>query len=194
VGEEVKMKILLTIFLTLFGFLNPTFAFEYDSLSKIPIQDGGRVKPFDTFANESLQLIYGKKTYNGKPAAEVVFTWFLIPEHWTEADVIQIRRKTLKEALKLKAEENLFKVKDLLHNDRLPLVFQDLENKQTAKEKLDPYFQDVARLRNQLGLFHVISNGEALRFVPPHEGDRWLSVSEFTGDVREKFIAMTQAH
>ena len=33
-----------------------------------------------TFARETLQLVYGKKTYEGKSATEVVFTWLLVPD------------------------------------------------------------------------------------------------------------------
>ena len=38
----------------------------YKALRELPVQDGGRVKPYDTFAREALQLIYGKESYKNK--------------------------------------------------------------------------------------------------------------------------------
>ncbi|MGE0527051.1 MAG: cytochrome C biogenesis protein, partial [Bdellovibrionales bacterium] len=135
-------------------------------LESLPVQDGGRVKPYDTFARESLQLIYGKSTYEGRPATEVVFTWLLIPDHWLNTPLIEVRHAGLKEALKLPLEKRHFTPQSLFMNERIPLLHQELQNLLSRQEKLNPYYQAVQRLQNQLGLFHAIRTGTALRVVP----------------------------
>ena len=77
-------------------------------LDTLPIQSGGRIKPFGTFAKESLQLIYGKSHYENKAPSEVIFTWLLLPEHWSQIDIIEISRLDLKQNLKLDVQKKTF--------------------------------------------------------------------------------------
>jgi ABC-type transport system involved in cytochrome c biogenesis permease subunit len=161
------------------------------ALQALPIQDGGRVKPYDTFARESLQLIYGKAKFNDKQAAEVVLTWYLIPEHWDKKEFLQTRRPALKEALKLDVERSYFSPAELMANERLPLLLQDLNNKLEAKEKLDPYWQDVQRMQNQLGLYRAISAGVALKIVPAKDSQNWLSIHDAGPEWKARFEKIT---
>jgi ABC-type transport system involved in cytochrome c biogenesis permease subunit len=165
----------------------------HSKLQTLAVQDAGRLKPFDTFARESLQLVYGKATFNSQPASEIVMTWLLAPSAWDEKEFVKINRKDIKEALKLEVSQSHFAPKSLFANERLPLLIQDLRNKLVNKEKLDPYFQDVQRLENQLSLYRALTMGMALRFVPPKEGDHWKSVSEMEPEWMEAFGQITKA-
>lgn len=161
-------------------------------LESLPIQDNGRIKPFGTFAQEALQLIYGKKSFQDKSATEVVFTWLLIPEHWSDTPIIEIRHHGLKEALKIDSPEKYFSAKALFENPRIPLVIQELQTKQTRQEKLNPYFSAVQRLSNQIALFQAIRNGQALKFVPSPTSDGWRSVAELDGDLKVAFARLSK--
>ncbi|MCB0406959.1 MAG: cytochrome c biogenesis protein CcsA [Bdellovibrionales bacterium] len=180
-----------------------------DPLKKIPVQDLGRLKPFDTFARESLYLVYGKKTYtppedleqkdkDKKPktrsATDVVFTWMLIPTYWDEQEIIEIRHSGLREALKLTNGHKIrFSPKELFLNERMSLLFQELKNQQTAQNKLNPYYQAVQRLQNQMAVYHMIKTGHGLHVVPQPDSDTWLSVAELQGPLAEKFSEITRA-
>jgi len=163
-----------------------------DLLGRLPVQDAGRLKPFDTFSREALQLIYGKSSYQGRDPNEIVLTWMLIPEHWLETDFVEIRHSGLKEALKLDKEVKYISPRALFTNERLPLVFQELQNLLQAKEKLNPYYSAVQRLENQLGLFQAIQSGKAIRVVPQKNSDTWLSVAELDGPLKDAFVNMTK--
>lgn len=162
------------------------------ALGRLAIQDSGRVKPFDTFARESLQLIYGRTNYNGKAPNEVVFTWLMIPDHWMKTKFVQVNYAGLKQALKLDKTVEYLSPQELLANDRLPLLFQDLQTKLEHKEKLNGYYQAVQRLENQLGLFQSIQNGTALRLAPQTGTTTWLSVDKFDGKLKDAFVNLTQ--
>lgn len=157
-----------------------------EALKRLPIQDAGRIKPFDTFARESLQLIYGKEVYKpaSKPegasedsasdrrerhALEIVMTWFLAPQFWDDQPIVELKLNSLKDALKLDATRDRFSPKELLANDRTGLVFQELGSFRESKAKLTPYFQAVQRLESQLGVYQSIKSGSILRFVPMRE-------------------------
>src|SRR5688572_9801701 len=101
-----------------FFFLSLTAQAQVDTapLKFIPMQDNGRLKPYDTFARETLLLLYGKTTYNGRPAHEVIMTWFILPEAWSEKSIIHIERAELKETLKLDKEKKHFSPNELFAN------------------------------------------------------------------------------
>lgn len=162
-------------------------------LANLPVQDAGRLKPFDTFARESLQLIYGKSSYQGRDANEIIVTWMLIPEHWMQTDLVELRHSGLKEALKLDKGIKYISPQKLFTLDRLPLVFQELQTLLEKKEKLNPYYQAVQRLESQLGLLQAIQTGRAIRLVPQPNSDSWLAIADFQGPVKEAFIRITRA-
>jgi len=162
-------------------------------LENLPMQDAGRVKPFDTFARESLQLIYGKRSYDQRKASEIVFTWLLVPDHWMTIPFIEIRHSGVREALKIESKEKYFTPQSLFANERLHLIFQELQSLRERQEKFNPYFQAVSRLENQLGLFQAIRSGAALRFVPDPNSDKWKSVAELDGEMREAFSKISQS-
>ena len=161
-------------------------------LEGVPMQDAGRIKPFETFARESMRLIHGKETFEGKPAVEVVFTWLLIPQHWMDTPIIELRHHGLKEAMQITSEEKYFSANAILSNPRLNLVVQDLQNQRSRQEKLNPYFQSVQRLENQLYLFQAVRTGAALRFVPSPTEDAWIPVNALEGDVKDAFARVSK--
>ncbi len=169
-----------------------------EALKYLPVQEAGRIKPFDSFARETLQFVYGAQQYttlNGdkRPALEIVMTWMLVPEHWEKQKIMQILHKGLKDSLQFDPNEKYFSPEEILSNPRLPLVFQELGAKMQTKEKLDPYYQAAQRLEGQIGLFHAIRQGRGMHVAPPVSGDKWLTVIELDGALKEKFAQLSSA-
>ncbi len=180
------------ILVLLIGFQNVASAASWSApLDYIHVQDAGRLKPLDTFARESMQLINGKRDYDGKKAIEIVMTWMMAPELWNDTPLVLVRHNGLKEALKLEKTQKYFTPKELLMNDRLGMVISELRTQREQKAKLNPYFQAVSLLENQLSLFRAIQTGEALRIWPAEP--RWLSAIELNGESKEKFSAVMNA-
>lgn len=158
----------------------------------IPVQDSGRVKPFDTFARESLQLVYGKREYNGKPAVEVIFTWMIMPHEWDEIEFVQIDQKDIKSHLKLDVSKKRFSPKELLSKEQLQILFTELASKKEAQEKLNPYFQAVERLQSQLTLYKAIGQGFVPGWIPSESTDTWVALKDFSADYGELFLKITK--
>ena len=156
-------------------------------LDTLPVQSGGRVKPFGTFAKESLQLIYGKPHYENKSPSEVVFTWLLLPTHWSQVDIIEISRIDIKQNLKLDVQKNHFSFKTLTASPRLSLVFQELRTLREDRIKLNPYFQSVQRLEAQIQTFQAITSGQALALVPEKNTESWIPLSHFNENWKARF-------
>lgn len=162
-----------------------TNANELSALRHLPVQDGGRVKPFQTFAIESLELIYGKASYkdangNKKSAAEIVFTWTFLGDHWNEIPVFELQYSEVKKALKLDESKKYFTFVELVKNERLPALLQELNIQVENKEKMDNFFQALQRLSNQLNLFSAIQKGLTPGFLPAEDSVNWKTLSVFT--------------
>ncbi len=164
-----------------------------EPLRYLPVQDSGRLKPYDTFARESLELIYGKTKFKGKQAVEVVTTWMVIPEQWDQIELVEVRHKGLRDALKIDDKKIHFSVQELMTNARLPLVLQEMRSRRDAKEKLNPYFQAVQRLESQIGTYQTIKMGKALRILPNPETETWVDVSELKEPYLLKFKNIASA-
>lgn len=189
--KKTLMKLIFGLLIfNLFGF--QANASIEDIFATIPVQDAGRVKPFDTFARETLQLTYGKKEYNGKAATEVIFTWIIMPQHWDEVEFIQIDQKDLKRHLGLDVDKKRFSPKDILSKEQLQTLFNELKTKREAQEKLNPYFQAVERLQSQITMYKAIGQGFAPGWVPQSESDTWLPLKDFSQDYAELFLKITK--
>ena len=194
------MKIFLVAVMAVISFSMSSLALASasDSLGQLVIQDAGRLKPFDTFAKETLKLVYGKDTFKGEKggderlATEVVMTWILQPEAWADTPMFEVRFNELKSSLKLEIEKKYFTFNELIKNDHFPTLIQELQVKRENKEKLNPYFQALQRLENQLFTFREIAGGRMIRLVPPKSGNTWLDISSFPEPLQAKFVELTK--
>lgn len=163
-------------------------------LRTLPVQDAGRIKPFDTFAIESLKLVYGKSKLNGKRAPDVVLTWILAGDQWINAPIIELAHAGVKEALGFEPTKKYYTPQEILTNVKFPLILQELENRQKRQEKLNPYFQAVQRVENQLGLLQAIKQGRAPGIAPSADGDTWKAPAELPESLMGLFSDMAKSY
>ncbi len=187
-------KVVLGIYLLLsFGAQLTLAARATAALKDLAIQADGRIKPYDTLAREALAAIYGKSTYEKKPAYEVMFTIMLAPETWEAREIFEIQHAGVKEALRFPKEKRYFSIAEIMKSDRLALLMQDLNAHRESKEKLDPYFQALQRLENQIWTYKAITAGQWFAPWPPKQGTKWLALTEADAPKQELFMKMTKA-
>ena len=178
---------------------------EANPLKYLPVQDGGRLKPFDTFARESLEIVYGKEKFEGQPAITILMTWLLEPAAWEKKAIFEVNEALVKEALKLDSRRKYFTPLEILSSDRLSLLMGELDAKRKRKDKLDTYFQALQRLESQIYILRAMASGHLLRVVPPPPSDEntkgmigvmrdeWKSVVELEGEAQTKFLELSKA-
>ena len=178
----------LGLFLLLFFMMSPAMAVR-DSVKFLAIQNGGRLKPFDTFAKESLQLLHGKRSLEGRSAIDVIMTMYMVPDLWENTKFISIKNLDLKRELKFEEGQNLFSMKDILSSTRLRLIIEKLRSREAMKEKLNPYYQAIQKIEGQIFTYQSIVSGQALTLVPPKQGEssQWLPVFHSTGPFVDLF-------
>ena len=167
--------------------------FTYESL---PVQENGRIKPLITLAKESLQLIHGRSRFEGKPALDIFTTWILVPRAWENKNIIEINHHGLKKTLGLEKNQKYFSPKQINSHPHLNVLFSDLKNRLERKEKLDPYYQAVQRLKAQLFTFYGITRGNLHIFPHSEESgnDSWISLEKLKPSTAEKFFKVLSAY
>lgn len=176
------------------------FAKVGDRIRTLPVQDSGRVKPFDTFAKETLELVYGKSSYkaygNHKVDAHwVILTWMLSPESWIGQPIFEITNHEVMEKLGLPKDRKTFSGDEAFKTESFSNLMQELSNKRESKEKLTPYFQALQRLENQFFIFSEIATGKMLRVIPPksdQDTTTWGAVADLPQDLQAPFVEVSK--
>ncbi len=185
--------------MTLFGVLCLSLLISFgaqalpvgERLRALPVQADGRIKPFDTFAKEMLEIVYGKKTFEKREAYEIILTWMLSPQAWQNKELFEVKNHDLLTALKLDEKRRYFRGDEIFSNDRFTMLRQELQEKRESKEKLTPYYQALQRLENQFFVFTEMATGRLMRVLPASEGANWLSVAQLEGESQKKFMDIT---
>ena len=134
------------IFLIVVLFSQILLAKAGEQIRYLPVQDAGRIKPFDTFAKETLELVYGKKSYKPKEGAAsvdahwVVLTWMLSPESWISRPLFEVKHHEVLEKLKLPIEQKHFTGDELFKSENFSNLMQELQNKRDAKDSQQKFF------------------------------------------------------
>src|SRR5665213_3888759 len=89
------------LWLLMFIFAAPVCAqpMDFKTLSLVPIQEGGRIKPLDTFARESVRFITGHEKFEDKSSMDVLMDWLTHPAPWNDKNFILIENLDLKALL-----------------------------------------------------------------------------------------------
>lgn len=175
------------------------FAKDGEQIRYLPVQDSGRIKPFDTFAKETLELVYGKKTYKPNENSDaveahwVVLTWMLSPESWIKRPLFEVKHHEILEKLKLPIDKKHFTGDELFASENFSNLMQELQNKRETKEKLTPYYQAIQRIENQFFVFREMASGNLLKVYPLPTQASWLSVAELPADVQPAFMEISKA-
>lgn len=187
------MKFIIALFVLVVPFISQSLTLKPgEALRAVPVQSDGRIKPFDSFAREMLELVYGKQKYEGREAYEIIFTWMLAPKVWATKELFEVRNHEVLNSLGLDSSKRYYKGEDLFSKPKFNDLRVELNNKRESKEKLDPYFQALQRLENQFFVFSEIASGRMIRMVPPKEGNAWVPVAELEGEFQTQFMELSK--
>ena len=165
-----------------------------DIWKSLPVQQNGRVKPFDTFSREILRTVYGRETYKKRSAVEVLLSWLIVPDFWDKTELILIEQKDIKKSLDFPVKSKRFRPSELQGNQKLALHLVELKSLKQRKEKLDSYFQNLEKLENRLVLYTAVKTGLLIRLEPQKNSETWLSLPEMTKPGGEQFRKLLSAY
>ncbi len=166
------------------------------ALRSLPVQSGGRVQPFDTFARDSLRFVCGKSQFNKKPAVDVLVSWILLPEYWNKTRFIQVRSAVLKKSLKLDLGKIFFSPQELLQNKVFIQELIELKSRQENKTPLNEYFKSLQKLENRLSIYQAVQRGVLPGWAPAENAKNtsWRTLSELKNDLQHLFQKIIKAY
>ncbi len=147
----------------------PDFTAE-QTLSGLPVQSGGRMKPLDTLARESVRLVTGKTTFQGQPAVVTLLGWWANPETTRSEALIEFRDLEAKKELGLAADTRWYSFEELSKNSKLSEAREEIHRHIRAEEELHGTESKVQDLLIKMNTVHSAMDGTLFAAVPNPKG------------------------
>jgi cytochrome c-type biogenesis protein CcsB len=205
--NSLKNWAALFLILFLFGELvraqapvaSDTSKLDYKQFGLLAIQDGGRRKPVDTFAKETLTRITGRSTYTDKTgrnwfATDFVLSALLETRDWRNEPMVLVSFGKLKEQLGLDRTQRRFSFAQLTALPELNRLAGEAHALRKTEKPLDRLQQEVMSVSERLSLFAHVMDGSAFLIVPAPktETDPWVVPPEFSRYYTEEQFAPIQ--
>ena len=173
----------------------------------IPVQSGGRIKPLDSVARETILYITGSRTFQGWNPVDLYFSWIAYPEFWSKQPVIRISNKQLLRQLLLDESQSRFAASDLMHNNVFAQYAQDAMREgpgakpsqvvQSVSSQPPARETELKNVLERIQLFRSVGMGTALTIVPEVGSENWKSLAD--GDptqhpTRKAFLDLLRAY
>jgi len=169
------------------GMAADTIGLDYKQFGLLAIQDGGRRKPLDTFAKETLIRITGRSTYTDKAGRkwtpnDFVLSALLETHDWKSEPMVLVSFGKLKEQLGLDKTQGRFSFAQLTALPELNRLANEAHALRKAEKPLDRLQQEVMSVTERLALFAHVMDGSAFLIVPASksETDAWVVPPEFS--------------
>lgn len=171
---------------------------DFKQWGLLAIQDGGRRKPVDTFARETLIKISGRSTYTAGAktwqAPDFILSMLLDTHDWKSEPMILVSLGELKELLGLPAEQRRFSFARLTALPELNALAGQAHALRKAEKPLTRLQSEVMSVSERLALFSHVMEGSAFLLVPAPEKttDAWLVPPTFAQYYSEQQFAGVQ--
>ena len=189
-SKERMMKILkfaIGLCLGLVLIVMPLSQFQssnLDALETLVVQQGGRKKPLDTVAQETVAKIHGATTYQHdgvkESSMETFLSLWLNNRNWNEEPFVLVSYRPLKERVGLAVDQKYFSFQTLMRNGALGEVVRSAHEKQLNDEDLTRDEREALTLEDRLTLMLGMVSDDAIAIVP-HPTDpkgKWLGITE----------------
>jgi ABC-type transport system involved in cytochrome c biogenesis permease subunit len=164
----------------------------------LAIQHNGRVKPFDSFARETLWTITGRQRFEGRDPVDTVLSIMADAEHWESVPLIAVPFVPLREPLGLAPKTSRVSYAHLVSTRTLMRRLPPIVAKQEQDEKLTMLENETMDAFQRFVALSLLLE-QKLELVPPASGTgSWLPIFEPAGHssaaqqaFRESWTALT---
>lgn len=153
------------------------------SANSIPIQHSGRVKSFESFSKQTVELISGKESWQHKPAVDLVLQALDKKNKVADWPWVRISYKELLAELGLSEERQFFSYNELANSfDKIEAIVQRSQAKRNQDLRPTKLEQESENLFSKILEVKRLMSGETLLVIPPSNGETWIS-PYFTNDL-----------
>jgi cytochrome c-type biogenesis protein CcsB len=143
---------------------------DFKEWGLLAVQDGGRRKPMDTLARETLVRLTGHRdvTAFGRTweANDFMLSMLLDTHDWRKEPILLIGFRPLVQKLGLDAARKQFSYMDLAHASVLGGLVSEAHQTRDAGDKPDRLHQEAESVAGRLALFDQVEKGDIFLLVP----------------------------
>lgn len=182
------MNRLLLLFFICSSFAQASLTTFPRALETLPIQEGGRRKPYFVFAEETVRSLSGKTAVvldgRKEEALELITSFWLEPEKkYSQQPLIFVSSLSLKKELGFNPQQTLFSYEVLVHHPALhQLIEEAVEARRSdPRKRLQGLLKEASDVGMRLSLFEELRNSSIFRIIPNPDpvGGRWATLSEW---------------
>lgn len=176
----------MLILLVMAGLSVPAGAMTSDVLEGVPIQNGGRKKPFVVFASDATRTIHGRSVVKLEdrkiPAMEFVLQLWLAPQGWDRMPVILVNHHDLKEACGLDKNRKFFSYRELADSTQFVGFLTEAAAARQKNEKAVGLAKEASQVGMRMAEIEALATGEPFALVPsgmasgPDSESLWLTI------------------
>lgn len=163
---------------------------QADEFGKMVIQDeGGRMKPINTFSSELLRKLSKHDTYEGFDSDQAFLSMLQFPEAWFEQPIIYIKKgnDSIRTILGIDKDQKYARLKDFLDAKGNYKLSPYLDEAARAAEP-NSFQKDFLDINKRISLFERALSGSILKVypIPDDKNNKWVSpleLHETTGTV-----------
>jgi cytochrome c-type biogenesis protein CcsB len=205
---KARLFIFITVATVLFGRVDyaasdvpvaSSSALDFKQWGLVAIQDGGRRKPVDTFAKETLIRITGRSAYTDAAgrqwrANDFVLSALLETRDWKNEPMVLVSSGQLIDRLGLDKTHRRVSFAQLAGSAELQRLATEAQALKRAEKPLDRVQQEALGVSDRLTLFARVMDGSALLIVPAptNETDPWVEPSGWSKFYSEAQFAPVQ--
>jgi cytochrome c-type biogenesis protein CcsB len=157
-------------------------------LRTLPVQEGGRVKPFDTYARELLRKLSGKETWEGHDATSVAFSMMADGEAWKQKPILRIEHLDLKKKFDLGERRKMFSFDELLSKRDFLAYTENL--RQSGRDDFNDLEKAALEAYGQMIDLDNAATRATPHVVPGMSADSpWLSIGDLASMQNAPFVA-----
>ena len=164
-----------------------TSVLDFKQFGLLAIQDGGRRKPIDTFAKETLIRLTARSTYTDKNGRtwqpnDFILSALLETHDWKNEPMILVSLGQLKDQLGLAKTQRRFSFAQLFGSAELQRITNEAHELKRAEKPLDRMQQEAMSVSERLALLAHVMDGSAFLIVPASktETDAWVVPPGYT--------------
>ena len=158
--------------------------FDFSKLAHIPVQSGGRIKPFDTYAREQMLFETGSRFFESWDPSDLMLSFMIFPDAWESRPFIQVNRPDVRRQVGLDEMRTRFAPKELVSESYLAQYFNEMNRAQPTtvgivgqKEKSEPREDELKRVVERIALYRRMVAGQSWPLIPSPGNDPWLVLS-----------------
>jgi cytochrome c-type biogenesis protein CcsB len=169
---------------------------QLTDLRLVPTQSGGRIKPFDEFARETILSLTGMRSFGKMDPSEMIISMMVDPKVWSDLPIIRISNDELKKQLMVDLGKKYFSPTELMKNNVFLQYAQGISGEggqvtskgiDVTTSKKDPRAAELRNVVDRVTRFQSLVSGQ-LWMVAPDRSGKWLSLNE---SMKEQTVQVT---